>query len=97
MEREMEVVKSDGNAMDRSLLHFSDAWSVLIVPTFALPMGFLVALAYWFVGWTGVANCRTRPGERAAQAVIATAQNWLLVWTIVWGLNFVVAASFLFD
>ncbi|MEA3400336.1 MAG: GYF domain-containing protein [Armatimonadota bacterium] len=77
-----EGEEAEGSGMDRLLPALGRQWVWLFVPTFGMPVGFLVALAYWLVGWLGAAHCRTTRGERSAEAVIKTARNWLIAWAV---------------
>ncbi|MGC9319201.1 MAG: hypothetical protein ACP5KN_14305 [Armatimonadota bacterium] len=85
-----EEGEAEGTGMDRLLPTLGREWVWLFVPTFGLPVGFLVALAYWVVGWLGAAHCRTARGERSAEAIITTARNWLVAWAIIPAVAFTV-------
>jgi tetratricopeptide (TPR) repeat protein len=52
--------------------------------TVLLPLGWVVALAFWGLGWWGLAVCKTRTGRMAAQRIVSTALLWLIVWCVIY-------------
>ena len=70
-------------AIDRLLPSLGRQWAWMFLCTFSLPLGFVVALAYWALGWFGSAHCTTARGMDASEAVIRTGQNWLVAWAFI--------------
>lgn len=90
VERPREAEAEIGG-MDRLLPTVGREWIWLFVPTFGLPVGFLVALGYWLLGWMGAAHCETERGRLAAEAIIDTSRRWMLAWAVLGALIVVLA------